>query len=221
VSAAALLGALRLGDSAFPSGAFAFSNGLETLAAEGASPADAEAMLLGQIAPRWLDFDRWFLAAAHGSAPDLDAVAAVDADCEARNAVAALAAASRRTGRAGLTTHARLGTAGAAEYLARVKAGEAPGHAAVAQGLAAQALGLGLAEAEAVAFHGVLAGWASAAVRLGLTGALDAQGMVARAGAALAPRLDAPPPAQPFAFAPLADAAAARRPASPARLFAN
>jgi urease accessory protein len=129
--------------------------------------------------------------------------------------------ASRRQGRATLTTHARLGTPGAAAQLERVKAGAAPGHAAVAQGLAAAGLRLPLALAEAAAFHATLSGFAGAAVRLGALGALDAQAMVGRVAAALSPRLSEPPPAEPFAFAPLADIAAARRPAQGARLFAN
>ncbi|MEL6232987.1 MAG: urease accessory UreF family protein [Pseudomonadota bacterium] len=214
---ATLLTMLQTGDSAFPSGAFAFSNGLETLVAEGVVPAQISLsdLLIDQIAPRWLEFDRYFLNAALQASD----VAAVDRDCHLRQSVPELAAASLRMGLALLTSHARIGTAGLADYLARDR-DAAPGHAPVVQGLAARALGLGSAEAEAAAFHGVLSGFASAAVRLGQIGALNAQRVLRAAIAQHAEALAAPVSA-PSAFVPVADIATQRRDARAVNLFAT
>lgn len=219
----ALLRLLQSSDSAFPSGGFAFSNGLETLCAEGlvGTPDAIETVLREQVLPRWLDFDRYFLAAAHGAAADVQALAALDRDCEAHNTVAPLADASRRMGRALLTSHDRIGTPGAAAHLARLRDGAAPGHAPVVQGLVGAGLGLSRAETEAGAVHALAAGYTGAAIRLGRLGALGAQQVLARTIAAAAPRLEAPPPEVPAAFAPLVDIAAARRGAHAVTLFAT
>ncbi|MEM9197488.1 MAG: urease accessory UreF family protein [Pseudomonadota bacterium] len=214
---ATLLTMLQTGDSAFPSGAFAFSNGLETLVAEAVVPAQISLsdLLIDQIAPRWLEFDRFFLSAALQA----EDVAAVDRACHLRQSVPELAAASLRMGLALLTSHARIGTAGLADYLARDR-DAAPGHAPVVQGLAARALGLGRAEAEAAAFHGLLSGFASAAVRLGQIGALSAQRILRKAIAQHAETLAAPARV-PSAFAPVADIATQRRDARAVNLFAT
>jgi len=218
----ALLRLLQTADSAFPTGAFAFSGGLETLSVEGTvrSAADFEMVLAEQIAPRWLAFDRVFLAAAHRAAPDIEALARVDDDCEAHQTVAPLAEASRRVGRATLGTHARMGTPGAAAYRALLGAG-APGHAPVVQGLVGAGLDLDLPATLAGAFHALLAGSASAAVRLGRLGAIAAQEILLRAGTRFAPDLAAPAPPAPEAFAPLIDIAAARRSGRAVSLFAT
>lgn len=224
-----LLRLLQTTDSAFPSGGFAFSHGLETLSVEGEvrDAAGVEAVLRSQVAPRWLEFDRHFLAAAHAAAGDGDgdgngaALAALDRDCEVQNTVAALASASRRMGRALLTSHARIGTHGAGEALERVRAGTAHGHAPVVQGLIGAGLGLSRAETEAGAFHALIAGHTGAAIRLGRLGALEAQQVLARAIETFAPRLAEAPPAEPAAFAPLIDIAAARRSAQSVTLFAT
>lgn len=204
----ALLRLLQTSDSAFPSGSFAFSNGLETLVAEGLadSPARIAEVLDTQVVPRWFEFDRVVLGQAWAAA-DLDALAGVDRDCEVRQTVAPLAAASRRIGRALMTSHARIGTPGVADYLAM----GAPGHAAVAQGLIARRLGIGQAEAEAGALHALITGYAAAAIRLGRIGAIAAQQMLARAIDACGDGLARPAPALPASFAPLIDIAATRR----------
>ncbi|MEM9047153.1 MAG: urease accessory UreF family protein [Pseudomonadota bacterium] len=214
---AALLTMLQTGDSAFPSGAFAFSNGLETLVAEGVVPAQIplDGLLFDQIVPRWLEFDRFYLLAALQAKH----VAAVDRDCHLHQSLPELAAASQRMGRALLTSHARIGTAQTAPYLAQLGP-QAPGHAAVVQALVARALELGPEEAQAVAFHGLLTGFASAAVRLGKIGAISAQRILRRAIAHYAHGL-AVPPAAPSAFAPIADIATQRRDSSAVNLFAT
>ncbi|MEL6997520.1 MAG: urease accessory UreF family protein [Pseudomonadota bacterium] len=214
---ATLLRLMQTADSAFPSGAFAFSNGLETLAAEGVVPdrIPLATVLLDQIAPRWIEFDRYFVRAAVLA----EDIAAIDRDCDLRQTVPELCAASQRMGRALLTSHARIGTAGAAAYLARPRV-EAPAHAPVVQGLVGRVLELTPEEAEAGAFHGLLAGFSAAAVRLGKIGAISAQELVAQAIAHHAPAFETAPEA-PSAFAPIADIAAQRRDAAAVNLFAT
>ncbi|MEM7744758.1 MAG: urease accessory UreF family protein [Pseudomonadota bacterium] len=214
---ATLLRLLQTGDSAFPSGAFAFSNGLETLVAEGVVPERMQlsSVLLDQIAPRWIDFDRYFVRAA----VLVEDIADTDRECDLRQTVPELCAASQRMGRALLTSHARIGTAGAAEYLGRPRA-EAPAHAPVVQGLVGRALDLTPEEAEAGAFHGLLAGFSAAAVRLGKIGAISAQELVAQAISHHAVAFETPPET-PSAFAPIADIAAQRRDATAVNLFAT
>ncbi len=214
---ATLLRLLQTGDSAFPSGAFAFSNGLETLVGEGVVPErmPLSAVLLDHIAPRWIEFDRYFVRAALL----VDDIADTDRECELRQTVPELCAASQRMGRALLTSHARIGTAGAAEHLARPRV-EAPAHAPVVQGLVGRALGLTPEEAEAGAFHGLLAGFSAAAVRLGKIGAISAQELVAQAISHHAAAFETPPEI-PSAFAPIADIAAQRRDATAVNLFAT
>ncbi|MEO0624663.1 MAG: urease accessory UreF family protein [Pseudomonadota bacterium] len=216
-SATTLLRMLQTSDSAFPSGAFAFSNGLETLVAEGIVPAQMplEQVLMDQIAPRWLTFDRYFLRGAMTA----DDVQAVDRDCHVRQSVPELSTASQRMGRALLISHARIGTPGAADYAARTRQ-EAPAHAPVVQGIVGRGLGLSVEEAEAGAFHGLLGGFAAAAVRLGRIGALNAQAAVAAAIDRHAQALGRPPE-PPSAFAPIADIAVQRRNETDVNLFAT
>ncbi|UOM34167.1 urease accessory protein UreF [Acuticoccus sp. I52.16.1] len=213
---------LQVADSLFPSGAFAFSGGLETLAEDGlVRGADAlGAVLAHQILPRWAGIDRHFLAAAQAAADDLDTLTALDADCEAHVTVAEAGEASRRTGAALLLTHTRIATPGAEAYRARVASG-APGHAAVVQGFVAARFGLPRAEAEAGSLYGAVQSSLSAAVRLGIVGALGAQRLLAELRPAMAAALRAPPPPLPAALTPFADIALARHAATPGRLFAS
>ncbi len=219
----ALLRLLQTTDSAFPSGAFAFSGGLETLCDEGQiTDADGLAETLRvQIVPRWLSFDRAFLAAAHAAAGHCEALIEIDRDCEAHQTVAPLAEASRRVGRGLLGTHARIGTPGASDHLACLREGHAPGHAPVAQGLIGAGLGCGRAETEAGALYALMAGVASVGIRLGKIGALTGQEILGRLLAETAPALAAAPPETPSSFAPLIDIAACRRDGQSARLFAT
>lgn len=221
MSDTALLALLQLCDTAFPSGAFAFSGGLEALVGEGRVQGAAQVgdFLTDEVLPRWAGFDRVFLRRAHATR-DLEEIARIDADCELHSTVESLASASRRTGRAALSTHTRLGTPGCAALLAQVRAGQTPGHAAVVQGLAGNGLGLALAPLEAGTLHALALATLSAAVRLGALGAMQAQQILAAARPAMAALLAAPPPAAPFTFSPRADIAAMRHGQTPLRLFA-
>lgn len=217
---AALLGMLQISDSAFPSGAFAFSAGLETLSGEGRITAedDMHRYLRDEILPRWLAFDRWFLAQGHGLG--LTGCAALDRDCECQTTVSGLGLASRRVGRALLSTHARIGTPGAGDYLAQLLQGALPGHGPVVQGGLGRALALPLPLVEAGALHGTISAALSASVRLGIVGALGAQRIFAELRRDMAEGLGRALPDLPSSFSPLADIAAMRHGQNPTRLFA-
>ena len=76
----ATLRLLQISDSAFPSGSFAFSGGLETLAGDGLAT-DARMLgdfIRGQAIGRWGGMDRWFIRAAHDAAPDAKVLAELD-----------------------------------------------------------------------------------------------------------------------------------------------
>lgn len=219
---ARLLLALQHGDSAFPGGQFAFSWGLEGLAADGRlrGAAALSDFAAEQLHRRWASFDRVALRRAY-DAPDLDEISAIDADVERMTLVATARAGSRQAGRSLLGVHARLGAAGAADLRARVAAGTTPGHLCVVQGAIGRGLGLDAATAEALSAWSLMSGLASAAVRLGLIGHLAAQALLTRLGASVADLLVQPPPAHMHAFTPLADIAMARHAGRDLRLFAT
>jgi urease accessory protein len=197
--------------------------GLERLLGDGwiSDEAQLRALLCDQIVPRWLEFDRVYVARGHAVAADTNALTALEHDCETRNLSVALRDASLRIGRGTLTTHARRGTPGAAEWLASIADGRLKGHAPCVQGGMGAALGLGLMETEAGALHGTLAAFASAAVRLGAIGALKVQPLLADAAALAEPCLVRPAPESPHGFAPFLEIAASRSHDAATRLFAN
>lgn len=219
-----LLTALQHGDSLFPSGGFAFSQGLEASIGEAAAlgPFDLAEFVTLQVRLRWAGSDRVALVRAfRAGAPT--AVAAIDREVEAATIVETLRTGSRRNGGALLTAHARIGTPGAAAYRDLIRSGDAHGHLPVAQGFLWRALGLGEAEAVAIAGYGHVSALLAAAIRLGAVGAIDAQVMVARLlpiveDAAAAPIADDQPLRS---FVPLAEIAAMRHGESGQRLFAN
>ena len=218
--AARLLLALQHGDTAFPGGQFAFSWGLEGLAADGKLRGEAALSdtAMEQLHRRWASFDRVALRRAHA---DPAAACDVDAEVECMTLVATARAGSRQAGRSLLGVHARLGTGGAADLRARVAAGTTPGHLCVVQGVVGRGLGLDMATTETLAAWSLISGLASAAVRLGLIGRLAAQALLTRLGTQAADILADPPPARMHAFTPLTDIAMARHAARDLRLFAT
>lgn len=218
------LAALQFADGQFPGGGFAFSWGVESLAADGLlRRADWPGFLLGQMEGRWARLDRPLTAHAHAAGAHAERLVAIDDLAEALALPAAARTGSRRAGMALLGTHARLGTAGAAGYRARVTAGEAPGHLAVVQGLVLAGAGLSQTEALGIAGYAAAQSLGSAAIRLGLISALDAQAALTGLRPLLAQLVAAPvPPLDAIGcFAPLADLAMMRHPLQPQQLFAN
>jgi urease accessory protein len=199
------LALLQYGDSAFPAGGFAFSWGVEGLAADG--------LLQEQLAHRWNSMDRLLLRRAFG-AQALDEVAAIDRLAEAATPSAQMREGSRRAGRAHV---------GAIRYRDAIARDGRLGHLPVAQGLAYREAGLSIEAAELLAGWTLIAALASAAVRLGIIGHIEAQHVMTRSRRALEALLAQAPAAdaRPSSFTPLTDIALSRNSVRGVRMFAT
>lgn len=216
-----LLGVLAVGDSAFPSGGFAFSAGLE--AAHRAGHVEDEEGLrrfvVSVVTDRWATSDRVFLRRYAGD-PSTATALAVDADVETCTGVALLRRASRRAGRSALGTFAALGHPDAVALHREVGAGRTPGHLVVVQAVGLRAAGLAPADVEVVSGWNLVSQVAAAGLRLGLCGHLGAQRVITAGNDVLARVLTGPPPAEPSTATPLLDVLAARH-VGDGRLFAG
>lgn len=216
---------LQHGDSFFPSGTVSFSWGLETLADDGQihSVGSFSDFLVNQIRHRWATSDRAALAAAHRAGADLEAVIGIDLLVDSQILACELREGSRRTGRALLSVHGKLGTPLAREFQDRVRAGNTPSHAAVVQGLVWRGVGLTLRQAEHLSAHTLSIGFLGAAVRLGIIGHVDAQRVLPVVRETLVDilRETAPSIGEMFAFTPETEIAVMRHETAETRLFAN
>jgi urease accessory protein len=226
MDAAAFLAALQMGDSLFPSGAFAQSGGLETLVADGevAGPGDLRALLRSHLRHRLACADLPVLLAAH-AAPDLHTVIEADNLLSAVKLAREERVASARMGRRIAAETARLAPDRLlAAFVEAVEAGRCPGNAAVAQGLAARAMGIPAAEAALLACYTFGSGLVAAALRLMRIGHGDTQRVLrdCRPDAAAAVEIAGgrdwrdPRPSTPHL-----DIAGARHELAAARLFAS
>ncbi|MGF1502667.1 MAG: urease accessory protein UreF [Paracoccaceae bacterium] len=221
-AATALALTLQIGDSAFPSGAFAYSFGLERLARDGrVDRSTVAAWIEGELCHRWVPFDRIATARAHGSAA---AALTTDAQIEASLWSEPARKGSRAAGRGLCAAARRIGLLTDDPIAAALAGNASPGHLAVVEGRIWREIGLDAEQTQIAAGHGFVARLASAAIRLSLLGALGAQTLRAR----LAPRISAlvdPAAADaPLASAaPLGDIALMRHdlPGPGARLFSN
>lgn len=217
--------ALQHADTAFPSGAFAFSNGVEGLAALDPvlNAAGLRRAAEAVVRHRWAGSERVALAHAHRAGGDLAALARIDAALEAATPVEPMRHGSRRNGGALLAAHLRLGTPGAGALRAGIAEGRLLGHLSVLQGALWRALGLDEAACIEIAGYQTLAGLVAAAVRLGRIGAIEAQAVIAALLPVVAECAAAPVPDEPdlTAFAPLIEIAAMRHAHADVRLFAN
>jgi urease accessory protein len=223
-NALALLRGLQFADGQFPSGGFAFSWGVESLAADGLlTRADWPEFLAGQMEHRWAPHDRPLVAHAFQSWQDQAALVELDELTEALSIASAAREGSCRAGAALLSTHARLGTPGATEYRALVTAEKAPGHLPVVTGLVLAGAGLDLTTALAVSAHSSAQSLGSAAVRLGIIGALDAQAALQKIQPRLTELMATPIPSVDDigSFTPLTDIAMMRHPFQQQQLFSN
>ncbi|CAN5711525.1 urease accessory UreF family protein [soil metagenome] len=217
-----LLAAIRFADSAFPTGGFAFSSGLEGSHRDGLvkDEGDVAAYAAEQLTGRWHQCDRVLFRQAWAQRDPIT----VDALAEAVGTMSVLREASRRAGAATLATFAAIGDAGreseVADYRTRVLGGTAPGHLPVAQAICLRAAGLTLETAETVTAWQVLSGITGAALRLGICGHLGAQRIVTELQPVLLDVLRCEPPAAPAPFTAYADIAAQRR-GDGVRLFAS
>ncbi|MGY3452346.1 urease accessory protein UreF [Bradyrhizobium sp. USDA 4353] len=216
------LALLQLGDSAFPAGGFAFSWGIEGLAADGllSDRSDLDGVIADHLAQRWASMDRILLRRAW-YASDSDAIASVDRLAEATTPSAEMREGSRRAGRALLGVWVKLAGPLSVSYRARVSADARLGHLAVVQAITGRDAGLTLDAAELVSGWTLITGLVSAAVRLGLIGHIDAQQSLARARALLADLLTDTPDddAMPSSFTPFIDIAVSRGPLRHVRMF--
>jgi len=223
--ATSLLATLQQADSFFPAGGVAFSWGLETLITEGSFRADRELhrLLIGQLERRWATFDRCALVAVFETVPDLAGVARIDQHIEAMTLARELREGSRRAGGSLLGVHERLGTSGAAEYRAAVRAGSACGHLPVVQGLVWRGAGMTVDQAQAASVHTFCVSLLGAALRLGAIGHLHAQETLVGLRAEMAKLLAQPPPnfEDCHTYTPMAEIAVMRHEVQSARLFSN
>lgn len=219
---AVLLIGLQLSDSAFPTGGFAFSSGLEALVGEEivSSEGDLAVVMHEELVHRWNTMDRVLLARAWDAPAPAERLV-VDLAAEVRSVNHVLRRGSRRAGSALLSSFSRLGYADAIDYYELVRSSAAPGHLPVAQAVGYRAAGLDLAMAQMVSGWSMLAGLANAAVRIGVVGHLGAQRALNQLRPVLAAKLVDPTPSDLSAFNPLADIAAARVIAGRTRMFAT
>ena len=219
-----LLTILQHSDSAFPSGSFAFSNGIEGLAAMNA-PLDRDGLhnvVAIFLRHRWATSDRVAVALAHRADGDFKLISEIDHAVEAATLAEPLRSGSKRNGGALLAAHVRLKTPGVMELRTCIDSGEALGHLPVVQGFVWRARGISEADAIAVSGYSTAAGLITAAVRLGRIGAVEAQAVLAAQLATIA-GLSAPvsPDAEVESFMPWVDAAASRHARAHLRLFAS
>lgn len=169
----------QLADSAFPTGGFAHSGGLEAAVQMGrVAGAAGLAAFVEESLWQAGTFSLPFLRAAHR---DPGGLAAIDARCDAATPGHVANRASRAQGRAFLRAAARL--APAAATLAReVAAADLPCHLSTVFGATLARLGASPGEACRLFLFHLARGLLSAGIRLGLVGPLEAQELLARAG---------------------------------------
>lgn len=217
---AELVLALQMGDSAYPTGGFAYSWGLETLIADGlvtrrTLPVWARAELEG----RWHGVDRIALAGAW-RAQDTAGLEAWDGIIDLHLWSELQREQSQQAGAATLAAATRLDLPGAAAMRDSVAANRMAGHFAVLTGALYRAAGLRLETALLLSAQGFLRVLLSAAVRLGKAGALEVQAIMTRLAPDLLRLAEPPPPgALPCGFGPLSDIAQMRP--RDGRLFVN
>jgi urease accessory protein len=219
------LQAIWQADGAFPSGAFAFSYGIEGALAlrPDMSVRDFETLVAAMLKQRWASYDRVAMLRSYRAGGDLGGIAAVDREVEASTPIETLRMGSRRNGGSYLASHARLGQPLAIVLRGAVQAGDCLGHIAVMQGAVWSALGLGEALAQLCSGYTAASGVITAAIRLGAVGALQGQGVLQRC-LPLIEQLaaqDVPDDVELSSFVPFLDIAAARHAQADLRLFAN
>jgi urease accessory protein len=186
-----LLSLLQLSDTAFPSGRYTLSHGLEPLVQSGHVTLPGDSSTLGRLLGDSVRFgagpsDGVALACAHravgDTGVDLELLTHVDTRLTAVKLPREVREASRRTGRAVLAAAiAAIGGRALHDYAERVGAGGSPGNHAVVVGLLSASLGVPRLEAVVGELYAFSSSWVGAAVRLGLVDHRGAQALLHRA----------------------------------------
>ena len=164
-------------DTAFPSGSFGFSYGIEGVSIRHPrlDRKAFQALLEAILQHRWATFDRIALLRAHQAAGDMEAIAAIDRDVEVTTFGDTMREGSRRNGASFLAAHARSGSGVAKSLMTSIRVKQCLGHLAVMHGVVWRDLGLDSQLAQITSCYLTLSGACAAAVRLSMIGALEAQ----------------------------------------------
>ncbi len=177
-----LLICLQQADSFFPSGAMAFSWGLESLVKDNiVTDIDSfQDFLEAQILYRWSSFHRGIISIAFKAGNSMEQLASINSFVEAMASPPLLQEGSRRLGRALVEVYVKLGLEAAKQIQLHLARSSSFIHLAVVQGYLWPSLGMDESECHAVSAHTAYTSIVSAAVRLGVIGHLDAQRCLSR-----------------------------------------
>jgi urease accessory protein len=190
-----LLSLLQVSDSAFPSGRYTLSYGLESLVESGQLTRGIKSSTLIALLADSIRFgaspsDGLALACAHraaGGDVELELITRVDLRLTAVKLPREAREASARTGRAVLATAtAAIGGTALHDYAELVEQGRSPGNHAVVVGLLSARLGVPRVEAVAGELYAFSSSWVAAAVRLGLVDHRGAQALLHRSRSVIA-----------------------------------
>ncbi|MCP9489923.1 MAG: hypothetical protein MSC31_08615 [Solirubrobacteraceae bacterium MAG38_C4-C5] len=221
---AGLLPLLQLSDSAFPTGAFSHSLGLETLVAGGTvrDGATLEAAIVDHLGAMATSD----LATLRGvaEAESVERVVALDRTLGATKLAREARGASAAIGRSLLdgATALELPDPGPAQYRALVRAGDAPGHHAVAYGVVGTALDLPVEDGVTAFAYAACASLVAAGQKLVPLGQREAQRILLALHAPIATAMElsgAVDPTDPYAFAPVQEVAAMAHERQRTRLY--
>lgn len=223
-----LLRLLQFGDSAFPVGAFSFSNGLESGVQHGTvHDLDTLRQFVRTAVHQAATMDGIALLVAHRSAveSDLDGVKAADAALLRRKLNEEMRIMTTRMGRklAELAVH-MLDAKLLGQWLDQVRSGATPGTYPVALGIVFAALGLDDRQAFAAHQYGVAAMMLGAALRLMRVSYVDTQAVLLEINGTAEQAYQRIADAslnQMAGFAPLADILAASHVRAHVRMFMN
>jgi urease accessory protein len=214
-----LLWLLQANDSAYPSGAYAHSFGLEEIVESGVvrTAGDLERFLETQIIPSLLAFEIPFFARAHRAANsfDHDALIGIDHELDAWRIPAEMRDASRRIGSQRLDLLASLD---GSPFVAAFRAARPRGHHLVVSAL--ELSGLPVSQAARAFAYQMIAGLTAASMKLIRIGQNACQHILRRTLETLGAEIDAALTREPDGwFNPLLEIASLRHARSHARLF--
>ena len=224
-----LLRLLQLIDSGFPTGAFAFSHGLEGLVAAGKVRSESEVaeLIMAHVREGFAGVECPAMSHAWRAArnTDLRALVRLDALLGALKAVPVYRNGSVRTGRRLLESATGIVSGESLDHVRTcIQSGDISGHHAVVFGVVMEAAELSEEVASLALGAGFVGGLAAAAVRLGVIGQSTAQRMVAglhNQVAAAATRGRTMAIDDMGAYLPMVDIAGLRQPALHGRVFAS